>query len=361
MILWGEALKIRALTLYANPPNNFNEADLWIAEKANLLREAAEKIESQTNLEIWTRRISIYLPKDEDVETITEEVRKYSDIKFMIYQRTVSQTELRLLKKVVASGAYSALITESEQDLMKAATAIEAISSDEPTNATRVAFEFSGQMFETAYFPLSLHAMKGPDRFAMALLYPTDALNARGNIGEALKATLEKIYSEIKGFLKDGLLGNKVSGIDYSLSPWMEESVARFIQEKGNCSFENLDCLEEVRKANNVLSDFARDKGGIGFNEIMLPLGEDDELKSMVEQGKLTLKDFLIYSTVCVAGIDMIPLYYQKGELTRVLKSSYAIARQKRRPYGVRLIPVKDNRRKIRLDGFGEVPVMVFV
>lgn len=356
-----EILKIRALTLYVRPPDMLNEVELWLKEKTDLLRELSDKIESQTGLEVWTKRISINLLKDEDVEMFTTLIHNYSDIKFMLYQRTITKLNLKLLKKVVASGAYSALIVKNREDLGLAAKAIEEVSSDNLLYATRVAYELSGKPFETAYFPLSLHTVDDSERLALALLYPLDALNAHGDLEKALKDTLEKIYARLKVFLKNGVNGIKLSGIDYSLSPWMEESVAKFIQEKGKCTLTNLGCLEEVQRINNILLNFSRKRGGIGFNEVMLPLGEDDELKSLVEQGKMTIKDFLIYSTICVAGIDMIPVRYSYEELLNLLKASYAIARQKRRPYGIRLISVKEAKRKILLEGFVRFLLLILI
>jgi len=350
-------MKIRALTLYTEL-NEQSDLDNWLQEKIALLEKVSSLLESFTGLEVWTKRITVNPAKDETVRELLNKVKRYSDVKFMIYQRPISRLDVELLKEVTTAGAYSALIADDPGLMRKVVSALGLASDVDQASSTRFAIEMSGQSFETAYFPLALHQIRhNADRFALAVLYPEDAIRVKGDIMQALEEVLGTVHMKLRTFLKNGVLGNEVTGVDYSLSPWMDESVARFIQEKGGCRFEDLGCMEEIRKINMYLDEFSRAKRGIGFNEVMLPLGEDNELKALVEEGKMSIKDFLIYSTVCVAGIDMIPVVYNRDRLLRLLTASYSIARQKRRPFGVRLIAVKKPERKIYLEGFGEIPI----
>lgn len=45
-----------------------------------------------------------------------------------------------------------------------------------------------------------------------------------------------------------------------------------------------------------------------GFNGLMLPVLEDSRLALRSSQGSLTIKDLLLYSTVCGTGLDTVPL-----------------------------------------------------
>jgi len=350
-------MKIRALTLYTELKEQ-SDLDDWLQEKIALLEKASSLLESFTDLEVWTKRITVNPARDETVRELSKKVKRYSDVKFMIYQRPLSHLDIELLKEVTTAGAYSALVADDPGLMRKVVSVLELASDIDQTASTRFAIEMSGQSFETAYFPLALHQSRhNTDRFALAILYPEDAIRVKGDMIQALEDVLGTVHMKLRTFLKEGILGNEVAGVDYSLSPWMDESVARFIQEKGGCRFEDLGCMEEIRKINIYLNEFSRAKGGIGFNEVMLPLGEDNELKALVEEGKMSAKDFLIYSTVCVAGIDMIPVVYNRDRLLRLLTASYSIARQKKRPYGARLIAVRKPGRKTYLEGFGEVPI----
>ncbi|MEM3639760.1 MAG: DUF711 family protein [Fervidicoccaceae archaeon] len=354
-------LKIRALTLHISVPQGIKESELekLLSDKTNLLLNSAEKLEAETGIEVWSARISLHSMQDNLIDEAIATLKKYPNVRAMIYERKVSEMDIDLLKKVTKEGMYAAIKVEHHGELEKLARAIERVSEENPEHATRFAAELSGESLETAYFPLSLHGGGKEDKFTLALLYPNDAMLIPEEIAKSLEIVLEKFYEKISLFLKEGLLGTKISGIDYSLSPWMEESVAKLIQEKGKCRLERAGCLGEVWEVNRVLQGIARKRMGIGFNEVMLPLSEDDELKSLVSQGKLGIRDFLLYSSVCVAGLDMIPLSTSSRELREILQAAYAIARTKQRPYGVRLILVKNADGKVRLGGFGDVPVLV--
>ncbi|NAY89435.1 MAG: DUF711 family protein [Desulfurococcales archaeon] len=353
-------MKIRALTLYTLPEKDATKNyDYWAEEKIGFLLDAAKKVETETGIEVWSKRISTNLSPD-TIKEVAPVFSKNQEVKAMIYQEALSKLQLNILSEIVRNGMYASIIAGREENLMKAAILIEKISMDNYSYATRFAIEMSGKKFETAYFPLAVHREAGPDRLAIALLYPNDVLESRGSLTEALSHVLEKAYANLKPFIKNGIGGVKVTGIDYSISPWMEESVAGLLQDKGKCQLERLGCLDEVRKVNYTISKFAKEKSGIGFNKVMLPLAEDSELIRLAKEGKIELRDFLLYSTVCVAGIDMIALDISIKDLFSLLKSAYAIARTKQRPYGVRLIKAKKGEKTIRLEGFSEIPVLSF-
>jgi hypothetical protein len=79
-----------------------------------------------------------------------------------------------------------------------------------------------------------------------------------------------------------------------------------------------------------------------GFNGLMLPVLEDSVLARRAAEGTLTLKDLLIFSAMCGAGLDTVPL---PGDATAeqiegVLLDVAAIALRLNKPLIARLMPL---------------------
>jgi uncharacterized protein (UPF0210 family) len=150
-----------------------------------------------------------------------------------------------------------------------------------------------------------------------------------------------------------------IRGADYSLSPWMENSTAEVIERVGNCLMGELNCLSIIKRVNDTISVIAERFGGLGFNEIMLPLAEDNILKQRVREGILGLKEMVYYTTSCLAGLDMVPIKTNDDELEKLIVVLSDISNMKKRPMGVRLIPLPKEfeGKEIKLGMFGSVPI----
>lgn len=93
-----------------------------------------------------------------------------------------------------------------------------------------------------------------------------------------------------------------------------------------------------------ILAD-ALDQGNwlrAGFNGLMLPVLEDAVLAQRAAEGSLTIKDLLLYSTVCGTGLDTVPL---PGDATAeqimpVLLDVAALSLRLDKPLTARLMPV---------------------
>lgn len=80
----------------------------------------------------------------------------------------------------------------------------------------------------------------------------------------------------------------------------------------------------------------------VGFNGLMLPVLEDTVLAKRAAEGSLTLKDLLIYSAMCGAGLDTVPLPGDASpeQLEGVLLDVAAIALRLNKPLIARLMPL---------------------
>jgi len=98
----------------------------------------------------------------------------------------------------------------------------------------------------------------------------------------------------------------------------------------------------------------------VGFNEVMLPLAEDNCLKKRAKEGKLRLYDLISYIPICAVGLDMVPIPadISDEELLRILKDVEVMSSIKGRTVGVRVILASSKPGdEIELRRFGKVPI----
>jgi len=131
-------------------------------------------------------------------------------------------------------------------------------------------------------------------------------------------------------------------GIDYSLAPFPEQSrsigtamermgVGRAGQHGSLAAAAIL--IEAAERAR-----FPR----AGFSGLMLPVLEDAVLAQRAGEGTLTVKDLLLYSTVCGTGLDTVPLPGDTtpGQIAAVLLDLSALALRLDKPLTARLMPI---------------------
>ena len=94
----------------------------------------------------------------------------------------------------------------------------------------------------------------------------------------------------------------------------------------------------------------------LGFNEVMLAVGEDNLLKKRVKEKKLRLGLLEGLSVVCVAGLDMVNVIKDRDTLIRIFSDMNKISKIKKKPIGTRLIPTTSN--SIKISKFGEIPII---
>ncbi|HEW63698.1 MAG: hypothetical protein C0177_00320 [Fervidicoccus fontis] len=350
-------MRIRALTLHLNLSRERKEEEA-LKNAVSDLYSAKEKIEKEIGLEVWSLRVSIPI-NWELSDSSMDVLKKEKEIKAVIYTSTSDLLNEEKVFRAVSRGYNAGIFLRSERDLSKILDLIYNLSLKDPAFSTRFAVEMSGLGITTPYFPLSIHdSSVKEDYFSIALLYPKDVEG--GEDLRAVELAIEKAYRSLSKFIREGIGKKKLRGIDYSLSPWMEESVGRALEKIGRCKLSDLKCMKTVYEVNSILSDFASKHEGLGFNEIMLPLGEDSYLMSLALNGELTIKDLLLLSYVCVAGMDMIPVRGKKEQFEDLLRDIYAVARVKRRPYGVRLIYINEDfkDKEVNLGDFGKAPIL---
>lgn len=230
-----------------------------------------------------------------------------------------------------------------------------------PEGCTRFALAY-GEQPETAYFPDAASRREG---FSITLRYVSDLMEKIGP-----ESNQEEIVASCSAILKYfDKLARRVSkmsetpylGIDPSLSPWMEESVASLASKMLNDEFGNPGTYDVLNKLNIALEKASSEINALGFGEVMLPVAEDDLLKNLCKSGKMRLQQLVSMISICVAGLDMvaISLSTPRERVRRLLSDTFAVAYRKGKPVGVRLLLVPSNPgSEIEVSRFGKIPVL---
>jgi hypothetical protein len=199
------------------------------------------------------------------------------------------------------------------------------------------------------FFPLSYHAGERP-AFALAVECADLAVNAfrsSTSLAEArqkLIAALEDAATSLSAhavFLSQKY-GVDFKGFDFSLAPYPQEwcSLGGALEALG---LPALGLLGSTAAAAFLADTLDRGRWlRTGFNGLMLPVLEDSVLAQRSAEGTLTVKDLLIYSTMCGVGMDTVPL---PGDTTAeqiyaLLLDVAAIALRLNKPLVARLMPV---------------------
>ncbi|MEM4035576.1 MAG: DUF711 family protein [Fervidicoccaceae archaeon] len=328
--------------------------------------ERAERSLRRAHLDVWSKRVSLPPPPPGvDVRTLVSAALNLDEsLMISIGGFLSSDARLREIKDALSSGLFAHAIVASREDLGRLAELLIDWSAEEPENLTRFALDFHGGEFVSPYFPISRSppaALEAP-MLTVALLYVEDAEGAlrRGGLA-ALEEMLIDFSERIRGALSEVDDGRaRLRGIDFSLSPWMESSVAKVIEAYGRCRLEGGRCIPVVRDLNRALNSERLRPLSTGFNELMLPVAEDEALKLKAKTGSMRVADLLLYVPVCLAGLDMVAFRAGRRDLLTVLDSLYCYSEVKRRPLGFRGIPVEPEEKveSIETSVFGEIPVI---
>ena len=199
------------------------------------------------------------------------------------------------------------------------------------------------------FFPAAYHAGGGL-AFALATEAAGLAVEAFEGAGSLEAARLNLVtalqnHAQVLTVLSSGLAdrnGLSFGGIDFSLAPFPEESRSL------GTAFERLGVPSMGMHGSLAAAAFLADAidraqfPRAGFSGLLLPVLEDAILARRAAEGALSVKDLLLYSAVCGAGLDTVPLPGDttREELAAVLLDLAALACRLNKPLTARLLPV---------------------
>ncbi len=279
------------------------------------------------------------------------------NIIFSAYQSRMYRVEVEELKNALrCSNSYASIIVTRRKDIRKAVNILREVAHDLGVEATtRLAFSV-GAPIETPYYPLSVPLRSG---VTVALRY-VDLL-ASSPVSKWVDVVAE-FLRKVEGVVREAAEEHGVSylGIDASLSPWMEESVVPVVERVLKLPFPSTGSAWAIRHINEVIAAAVRKAGvrSVGFNELMLPVGEDRKLLELADKGKIRLRDLTYLAAYCVAGIDMIAVPDDPTLLASLMLDALAAHKVKGRVVGVRVLPDVGGTGFIETRMFGRIPVI---
>jgi uncharacterized protein (UPF0210 family) len=199
------------------------------------------------------------------------------------------------------------------------------------------------------FFPAAYHLGEKPS-FALATEAADLAVltfDQAGSLQEARRRLIAGVETHAR--MLESVAGELSSqfelqfgGIDFTLAPFPERALSfGMAMELGGAPAVG---LHGSLAAAAILTD-ALDQADFhrtGFNGLMLPVLEDAVLADRAAQGTLTVKDLLLYSTVCGTGLDTVPLPGDTSaeQLDAVLVDLAALSLRLDKPLTARLMPI---------------------
>lgn len=214
---------------------------------------------------------------------------------------------------------------------------------------------------DTPFFPFSWH--EGPPCFSFALesleplLSILDKHPFRGSwdvvpdyIIDELAAACIKVDSigiELEK-LTDG--GFKYKGLDISLAPYPDDrhSLVFLMERLGLGRFGTMGTTSCTAFLTRLLKSAVARSGvrSVGFNGVMFSPLEDKGLAQRLTIDDLLAEHFMLWSTVCGCGIDMLPIEgnTSPGSLAALYRDMFVLSAKHNKPLGVRVLPVPGGR-----------------
>ncbi len=333
-------MKFRSVTLHLKDPEDF-------PSYSDYLLSLSRRLSSMS------ARVVLSEPSD-DVDIELKAVHSGSGTKAF-------QVAWELLKS-----GYFTSVSLNSSELFRAADFLFRISEElGPEHATMFALS-SVNPPEGPYFPVTVAESFG---VSFSLLYPSDLYGALREVEEpqavlrhALSMIFREAYSRVRETISD--LGERVPflGIDFSLSPWMEESSAEVVSLVARSPFMGPGTASAIAELNYAIEEASRGMRRLGFNELMLPMAEDNVLKELALRLELSARELALLTPYCLAGLDMVvlPLSVGREDLAKLICDVMTSGRVKGRALGVRVVLVDaEPGEEVSLGRFGKVPVMM--
>jgi len=163
---------------------------------------------------------------------------------------------------------------------------------------------------------------------------------------EELRAGLERALRPVERLAIDVATasGWEFLGIDTSPAPGLDASIGQVIETLTGRSFGSASTLSACA----TITEAIRNPGvkTCGYSGLMLPIMEDPVLARRAAEGRYTLAELLLYSSVCGTGLDVVPIPGDTPVPTieGILADVAALAHRYRKPLSARLFPAPGKR-----------------
>jgi hypothetical protein len=230
------------------------------------------------------------------------------------------------------------------QTARTAAEAIVAISRNSQGGEGNFRFTAAANCLAgTPFFPVAFH--RGPAAFSVGLESAnllTEAFAQSKDIDDA-KTRLRELLESQLGPVEKLAMGIAASerleylGIDASPAPAKDASIGAAIEALTHVPFGNAATLAACAAITDVLKSLKIKT--CGYSGLMLPVLEDPVLATRAAEGRYTVRELLLYSSVCGTGLDVVPLAGDTptNELAELIRDVAALSTKLHKPLSARL------------------------
>jgi uncharacterized protein (UPF0210 family) len=198
----------------------------------------------------------------------------------------------------------------------------------------------------TPFFPVAYHS--GSNAVAIGLESPPllsagfAGANTLAEAKQSLTTLLESRLGSLERLVRDIAHHERwnYAGIDVSPAPGKDASIAAVIEALTGVPFGESSTLAGCAAITDVLKSL-RVKT-CGYSGLMLPVLEDPVLARRAGEGRFSVRELLLYSSVCGTGLDVVPLPGDTpaDQLAALIADVAALAAKLRKPLSARLFPV---------------------
>ena len=194
---------------------------------------------------------------------------------------------------------------------------------------------FPASYFEEESFSIGLESA---DLLQTSFLEKTGSKSADEKLKEDMEAALMPVQKQAIKLEKSR--GRAYLGIDTSPAPNLDVSIGRAIETLSGVPFGSPTTLASCARITDVLKSLQI--RSCGYSGLMLPILEDTTLAKRAAEGRYSVSDLLLYSSVCGTGLDVVPLPgdISEQQLAGLVNDVAALATKYRKPLSARLFPV---------------------
>lgn len=233
-----------------------------------------------------------------------------------------------------------------QQSVNLAAKIMVAISKS--TSGGEGNFSFAATAFcppGTPFFPAAYYMA---DAFSIGLESAsllTHSFRAASSAKDSIKQLRKDLHAALKPIeSKAEKISKHMSrpwlGIDTSPAPMLDISIGEAIETLSGVPFGDASTLSTCAAITDVLKSL--DIKSCGYSGLMLPILEDTVLAKRAMQGRYSISDLLLFSSVCGTGLDVVPLPGDASaeQLSALVGDVAALATKYSKPLSARLFPV---------------------
>jgi uncharacterized protein (UPF0210 family) len=198
----------------------------------------------------------------------------------------------------------------------------------------------------TPFFPAAYHegdaalsvGLETPNLVREAFAGARDMTEARDRLRNLLDTELAPIEKMAQAIAQEGR--RRYLGIDSSPAPGADSSIGAAIEALTGVPIGSPSTLQACAAITEAIKSLRVQT--CGYSGLMLPILEDPVLASRAAEGRISVSELLLFSSVCGTGLDVVPLAGDVAPegLRRVIGDMATLAHRLRKPLSARLFPV---------------------